>query len=168
MLFGLSIFISGLASAARGGAGAPADPTIQALSRSLALFAGLGYLAAFVPPRWLRDIGHRALAFDLMRSIALVTDRHRATRPVGRARRSAASSILGTSRIRITAGEDILAHDIDPELTERRADADHRAAALEVPDHPRRPRGGDALSPTWAVGRCSSRTTSRSSSCSGR
>jgi PAS domain S-box-containing protein len=130
VLFGLSIFISGLASAARGGGGTPADPTIQALSRSLALIAGLGYLAAFVPPRWLRDIGHRALAFDLMRSIA--------SSPTGTEQRvlwgalaAAASSILGTSRIRITAGEDILAHDIDPELTEGRPH--HRTAALEVP-----------------------------------
>jgi PAS domain S-box-containing protein len=132
VLFGLSIFISGLASAARGGGGTPADPTIQALSRSLALIAGLGYLAAFVPPRWLRDIGHRALAFDLMRSIA--------SSPTGTEQRvlwgalaAAAGSILGTSRIRITAGDDILADDIDPELTERRTDQDHRAAALEVP-----------------------------------
>ena len=132
VLFGLSIFISGLASAARGGGGTPADPTIQALSRSLALIAGLGYLAAFVPPRWLRDIGHRALAFDLMRSIA--------SSPTGTEQRvlwgalaSAASSILGTPRIRITAGDDILAHDIDPELTERQTDPDHRAEAVEVP-----------------------------------
>ena len=132
VLFGLSIFISGLASAARGGGSAPADPTIQALSRSLALIAGLGYLGAFVPPEWLRNIGHRALAFDLMRSIA--------SSPTGTEQRvlwgalaSAASSILGTSRIRITAGEDILAHDIDPELTERRADPDNRSQALEVP-----------------------------------
>ena len=132
MLFGLSIFISGLASAARGGAGTPADPTIQALSRSLAFFAGLGYLAAFVPPEWLRNIGHRALAFDLMRSIA--------SSPTGTEQRvlwgalaSAASGILGTNRIRITAGQDILAHDIDPELSERRTEEDHRSAALEVP-----------------------------------
>ncbi|HUP54820.1 MAG TPA: ATP-binding protein [Methylomirabilota bacterium] len=132
VLFGLSIFISGLASAARGGGGTPADPTIQALSRSLALIAGLGYLAAFVPPQWLRNIGHRALAFDLMRSIA--------SSPTGTEQRvlwgalaSAASSILGTDRIRITAGEDVLAHDIDPDLTERRTDSDHRAEALEVP-----------------------------------
>ena len=132
VLFGLSIFISGLASAARGGGGTPADPTIQALSRSIALIAGLGYLAAFVPPGWLRNIGHRALAFDLMRSIA--------SSPTGTEQRvlwgalaSAASSILGTSRIRIKSGDDILAHDIDPELTERRDDHDHRSAALEVP-----------------------------------
>jgi PAS domain S-box-containing protein len=132
VLFGLSILISGLASAARGGAGTPADPTIQALSRSLAFFAGLGYLAAFVPPEWLRNIAHRALAFDLMRSIA--------SSPTGTEQRvlwgalaSAASGILGTNRIRITAGQDILAHDIDPELSERRTDEDHRASALEVP-----------------------------------
>jgi PAS domain S-box-containing protein len=131
VLFGLSILISGISSAARGGGGTPADPTIQALSRSLALIAGLGYLAAFVPPRWLRDIGHRALAFDLMRSIA--------SSPTGTEQRvlwgalaSAASDILGTPRIRITAGEDVLAHDIDPDITERPADESSRAV-VEVP-----------------------------------
>src|SRR5215203_3978332 len=69
LLFGLSILISGLASASRGGATVPADPAITALSRSLALVAGLGYLAAFATPGWLRRLGHRSLAFDLVRSI---------------------------------------------------------------------------------------------------
>ena len=30
---------------------------------------GSGYLAAFVPPRWLREIGYRSLAFEVVRSI---------------------------------------------------------------------------------------------------
>ena len=132
VLFGLSIFISGLAAAARGGGGAGADPGVQALSRSLALIAGLGYLAAFVPPRWLRDIGHRALAFDLMRSIA--------SSPTGTEQRvlwsalaSAAADILGTKRIRITAGEEVLARDLEPVSTEPRADDEGRSTGLEVP-----------------------------------
>ena len=132
VLFGLSIFISGLASAARGGAGAPADPTVQALSRSLALIAGLGYLAAFVPPEWMRNLGHRALAFDLMRSIA--------SSPTGTEQRvlwgalaSAASSILGTSRIRITNGDDVLADDRDPALVVPVDEQEAGPPALEVP-----------------------------------
>lgn len=132
VLFGLSIFISGLASAARGGGGATADPTVQALSRSLALIAGLGYLAAFVPPGWLRNIGHRALAFDLMRSIA--------SSPTGTEQRvlwgalaASASSILGTRRIRITAGDAVLADDIDPDQPQPVTAADRNVPALEVP-----------------------------------
>ena len=68
ILFGSAIMISGLASAARGAGGA-SDPAITILSRLLALVAGLGYLAAFAPPRWLREMGYRALAFDLVRAI---------------------------------------------------------------------------------------------------
>ncbi|MEA2578677.1 MAG: two-component system, OmpR family, phosphate regulon sensor histidine kinase PhoR [Chloroflexota bacterium] len=131
VLFGLSIFISGLAAAARGGGGAGSDPAIQALSRSLALIAGLGYLAAFAPPRWLRDIGHRALAFDLMRSIA--------SSPTGTEQRvlwgalaSAAADILGTKRIRITAGDEVLARDMELVSTDPRAD-EGRSTVLEVP-----------------------------------
>ena len=132
LLFGLSIFISGLASAARGGAG-PTDPTIQAFSRFLALVAGLGYLAAFVPPRWLRDISHRALAFDLMRSIA--------SSPTGTEQRvlwgalaSAASGILGTRRVRIIDGDEILAHEMGPVADPAAADDAARSIpALEVP-----------------------------------
>ena len=104
LLFGLSILISGLASAARGGG--TADPAITLISRLLALVAGLGYLAAFVPPRWLREIGYRSLAFDVVRTIV--------SRPTGTDERvlwsglaDAAGQILGTSRVRIaSAGDD--------------------------------------------------------------
>ncbi len=86
VLFGLSIFISGLASAARGGGGTPADPTIQALSRSLALIAGLGLSrrvrsAAMVARHRPSRARLRPDALD-----RLVADRHRATDPVGRPR----------------------------------------------------------------------------------
>ena len=165
VLFGLSIFISGLASAARGGGGTPADPTVQALSRSLALIAGLGYLAAFVPPRWLRDIGHRALAFDLMRSIA--------SSPTGTEQRvlwgalaSAAGSILGTPRIRITDGDDVLAHDLNLEAAEAAERRGHGAARAGGADHARRSGRRHAHGATLAVGSCSWRTMSRSSSSS--
>jgi PAS domain S-box-containing protein len=100
LLFGLSILISGLASASRGGGGAAGDPAITVLSRSLALVAGLGYLAAFATPGWLRRLGHRSLAFDLVRSIV--------SRPSGTdvdvhwsALAAAAGNILGTAHIRI-------------------------------------------------------------------
>ena len=53
---------------------------------------------------------------------------------------SAAGGILGTKRIRITAGEDVLAHDIDPELGERRTTSDASGACAGGPDHARRSR----------------------------
>ncbi len=106
ILFGLSIFISGTASAARG-PGATSDPAIAVISRLLALIAGLGYVAAFVPPGWLRRLSHRALAFDLVRSIV--------STPTGTdpsvlwgTLAVAASNILGTSRVRIQAGDRLL------------------------------------------------------------
>ncbi len=107
ILFGLSILVSGVAAAARGGGGT-ADPAITAISRGLALIAGLGYLAAFVPPRWLRDMGHRALAFDLVRSI-VSSPTGTEPRVLWGALASAASHILGTPRVRITSGDGVLA-----------------------------------------------------------
>jgi PAS domain S-box-containing protein len=64
-LFGLSIFISGAASAA-GNANAT---NVQLMTRLVLLAAGLGYVVAFLPPAWLRTQAYRALAFDLMRRL---------------------------------------------------------------------------------------------------
>jgi len=64
-LFGLSIFITGVATAA----GNSGSTTIQLITRLVLLAAGLGYLVAFVPPAWLRRQAYRALAFDLMRRL---------------------------------------------------------------------------------------------------
>ena len=69
--FGLTIVLAGTASAANGGSG---SGSIQPLSRILALIAAFGYLAAFVPPRWLTRLVHRAVAFDLTRSIVTLED----------------------------------------------------------------------------------------------
>ena len=115
ILFGAAIMISGLASAARGAGGA-SDPAITILSRLLALVAGVGYLAAFAPPRWLREMGYRALAFDLVRAIV--------ARPTGTQPRvlwgalaGVASSILGTSEVRISThdGIEAVAADAEPD-----------------------------------------------------
>ncbi|HEY2887053.1 MAG TPA: ATP-binding protein [Candidatus Limnocylindrales bacterium] len=64
-LFGLSIFITGAASAAGNSGGT----TIQLTTRLVLLAAAIGYLIAFVPPAWLRRQAYRALAFDLMRRL---------------------------------------------------------------------------------------------------
>jgi PAS domain S-box-containing protein len=106
-LFGCSILVSGLGAIARG-PDPLTEPAVLAVSRAMALLAGLGYLAAFVPPRWLREVGQRALAFDLVRSIV--------TSPSGTephvlwdSLADAVSRILGTRRVRILSADRVLA-----------------------------------------------------------
>jgi PAS domain S-box-containing protein len=64
--FGAAILLAGAASAANGGT---SNASMQILTRTLALLAGLGYLVAFVPPSWLRRMAYRAMAFDLVRNL---------------------------------------------------------------------------------------------------
>ena len=66
-LFGLVIVIAALGSAAGNGGTSPSFVLVA--SRLLALLAALGYLAAFVPPRWVMGFFHRAAAFDLARGV---------------------------------------------------------------------------------------------------
>jgi PAS domain S-box-containing protein len=71
-LFGASILVSGLAGSTGSlGATTGADDPSSALviSRLLALLAALGYLGAFVPPRWLRRFINRAASFNLVKSL---------------------------------------------------------------------------------------------------
>jgi signal transduction histidine kinase/DNA-binding NarL/FixJ family response regulator len=63
LMFGLSVLIAGAASAASGGEGS--SPQAMTAARLVALLAGLGYLVAFAPPRWLRRIGQQGVAFEL-------------------------------------------------------------------------------------------------------
>ena len=65
--FAVAILVSGAGAAAAAG-GAATDPGITAIARVLALVAGLGYLAAFIPPVALRRLQQRAVAFDLGQS----------------------------------------------------------------------------------------------------
>ena len=67
-LFGFAIVVIA-AGAAAAGANGTSSPLVQVAGRLLALLAGLGYLAAFVPPRWLTRSVHRAAAFDLARRV---------------------------------------------------------------------------------------------------
>ncbi len=66
-LFGGAILIAGIAAAAANGG--PTSPTAQEASRLAGLLAALGYVAAFLPPGWLRRFAYRALAFNLVRSL---------------------------------------------------------------------------------------------------
>ena len=65
--FALTIVVSGIATAAAGGG--TRDATLVALSRLLALVAGVGYVVAFVTPRLLTSLPHRAIAFGLSRDL---------------------------------------------------------------------------------------------------
>ena len=66
--FGASLLISGVAGAARG-ANASAAADVQSATRFIFLMATLGYLGAFVPPRWFRRFINRAASFHLVRSL---------------------------------------------------------------------------------------------------
>jgi PAS domain S-box-containing protein len=65
--FGMTILLSGLAtlSAVDG----TRDPTLVAASRVAALIAGGGYVIAFVTPKLLTSLPHRAMAFALSRDL---------------------------------------------------------------------------------------------------
>ncbi|MEO5703704.1 MAG: ATP-binding protein [Candidatus Limnocylindrales bacterium] len=66
-LFGTSILLAGLSSAARAPGASSADST--SVTRLLVLLATLGYLGAFVPPRWFRRFVNRAASFQLVRKL---------------------------------------------------------------------------------------------------
>ena len=65
--FGVTILISGLATVAANGG--PRDPNLVAASRLAALVAAGGYVIAFVTPRLLTSLPHRAMAFALTRDL---------------------------------------------------------------------------------------------------
>jgi PAS domain S-box-containing protein len=102
VLFGASIVLSGLSSVAR--SGAAADPAITALFRSIFLFAGISYLAAFAPPRWVLRLAHRALAFDLIRSI-VASPSGSEPQVLWRALASTVGQILGTPHVKVFNAE---------------------------------------------------------------
>ena len=66
-LFGASIFLAALFSVTRAPGAATSDSTT--ITRTLALLATVGYLAAFVPPGWFRRLINRAASFQLVRTL---------------------------------------------------------------------------------------------------
>ncbi|HEX5589014.1 MAG TPA: ATP-binding protein [Candidatus Limnocylindrales bacterium] len=71
--FGMAILIAGIGSAAAGGSGAQVAG-VTAVSRFLALAAGIGYLAAFLPPRWARRLAQQSMAFGVTRSLVVAPE----------------------------------------------------------------------------------------------
>jgi PAS domain S-box-containing protein len=66
-LFGTSILLAGIASAASLSGATPDEATV--LTRMLAVLAGIAYLGAFVPPKPIRRIINHAAAFRLVRDL---------------------------------------------------------------------------------------------------
>jgi PAS domain S-box-containing protein len=66
--FAAAVLVLGVGSAMTPGTGT-VDPGITFVGRVLALLAGLGYLAAFLPPSQLRRLQQRATAFDMGQAV---------------------------------------------------------------------------------------------------
>ncbi len=97
-LFGASILIAGLTSAARPAGASSADA--NSVTRLLVLVATLGYLGAFVPPRWFRRFANRAASFQLVRNlVAPSTDANPGSLWTDLA--TTARAILGATRVSI-------------------------------------------------------------------
>lgn len=97
-LFGTALFIAGVGAAAS--TTGTSEPIVIVLSRVAALSAAIGYIFAFVPPRWLRNVGQRAVAFDLSRRLIIG---QAGTQPgvLWRALALAAREILGARSVAI-------------------------------------------------------------------
>jgi PAS domain S-box-containing protein len=103
-LFGFAILVTGVASAAAP-AGAPANANVQVMTRLIALAAGLGYLFAFVPPRWLRRQAYRVMAFEMMRNL-IAPDANDGAGRLWSDLAVSASEILGARRVSILSSPD--------------------------------------------------------------
>ena len=105
--FGLAVFVSGLGSAAAGGAGSQV-PGVLALSRFFSLAAGVGYLAAFLPPRWVRRVALQSVAFGVTRGL-VVAPSQSAPELLWSELARAAREILGARSVEIRAEGDLTA-----------------------------------------------------------
>ena len=164
--FGLTIVLAGTASAANGGSG---SGSIQPLSRILALVAAFGYLAAFVPPRWLTRLVHRAVAFDLTRSIVTLEDETADPDALWVRLEAAAETILGAPTVVVRERRPRRRSRYPP--TPRpdlgaAGSADRRRRDDGLGAARRRGRGGRPERACSTGARCSSTTISKSSACS--
>ncbi|MEO7663973.1 MAG: ATP-binding protein, partial [Candidatus Limnocylindrales bacterium] len=95
--FGVGILIAGL--------GAAASPTgtstsATAISRGFAVVAGLGYLTAFLQPRWFRRLAQQSVAFDVTQRLVLAPS-HSGPELLWSELARAAREILGARSIEI-------------------------------------------------------------------
>ena len=113
LLFGSTIFLTAIASVAAGAN--PTDPALTVISRVGAILAALAYLAAFAPPRAVRSLAQRAVAFDVSRELVAPSGRE----PVllWRSLALAARDILGARSVTIkdASGKAIASTDSSPD-----------------------------------------------------
>jgi PAS domain S-box-containing protein len=100
-LFGASILLAGLTSVARAPGDSAADST--SVTRLLVLVAALGYMFAFVPPRWFRRAVNRAASFQLVRNL-VVPPNEMSPGSLWADLGATARDILGARRVSIMAG----------------------------------------------------------------
>lgn len=67
--FAASVIVAGAGAAMRNSAAPGSAPDTQTVAQALALVAGLGYFGAFAPPRSIRRLQQRAVAFDLAQQL---------------------------------------------------------------------------------------------------
>ncbi|MFL5674611.1 MAG: ATP-binding protein [Chloroflexota bacterium] len=143
VFFAVGILVSGAGSAAAGTNGASEGVTLVA--RILALAAGLGYLAAFLPPLALRRLQQRAVAFDIGQTLlgapvdgdpdwiwsALASSARTITNG------PAALVALGDPlRVRVVDGDppiDVETGDVVPELAGRNGEGEWASGTIVVP-----------------------------------
>ena len=65
LLFGVAVLVAASATLLAGGR-PETQAVITSVARGMALLAGLGYLAAFAPPRWVREQWGRSIAYDYL------------------------------------------------------------------------------------------------------
>ena len=119
-MFGLTIVIAGLGAASSNGT---SNSTVTLVSRGFALLAGVAYLAAFLPPRWLTGLVHRAVAFDLTRSVVTAGTGTEPATALWNRLEIAAQTILGARTVvirdvdgrSVAARDDAIAHP-DPDV----------------------------------------------------
>ncbi len=99
-LFGAAILLAGLSSVANGGA---SNASSTSVTRLLALVATIGYLGAFVPPRWFRRAVNRAASFQLVRKL-VVPPTEMSPGGLWSDLAATARDILGARRVSIMAG----------------------------------------------------------------
>ena len=97
-LFGASLLLSGLSSIGRPPGAVSADS--QTVTRLLFLMATLGYLGAFVPPRWFRRFINRAASYELIRRL-VAPSLDSTAGSLWKDLASTAREILGASRVTI-------------------------------------------------------------------
>lgn len=113
-LFGAAIFIAAIGSAA---SPTGSDSPTLLWSRVSALLAAAGFLAAFLPPGWLRRLGQRAVAFDITR-VVMTSPSGTDPEVLWSSLATAARAVLGASSARITGADGQLLATTEPAETE--------------------------------------------------